>query len=72
MKSIPYEKILCVITSYSIHYTKLYENSKQLLKIDLEWEQALLKSDVKFLERILAEDFIWVHNHAVTIDSRTS
>lgn len=68
-------KLAIILTAISIASTFAQENclnSKQLLKIDLEWEQAILKSDVKFLEKILAEDFIWVHNHAVTIDSRTS
>lgn len=43
---------------------------KKLLELDKGWENALLKSDVAFLENLLAEDFIWVHNHAGQIDGK--
>ena len=46
------------------------EEHESLLALDLGWEKALLNSDVAFLENLLAEDFIWVHNHASLIDSR--
>ena len=46
------------------------EEHESLLALDLGWEKALLNSDVAFLENFLAEDFIWVHNHASLIDSR--
>ena len=41
-----------------------------LIQLDLGWEKALLNSDVGFLENHLAEDFIWVHNHASLIDGK--
>ncbi|RZS96538.1 nuclear transport factor 2 family protein [Cecembia calidifontis] len=44
---------------------------KKLRELDLAWERALLESDVAFLENILAEDFIWVHNHASLKDGKT-
>jgi ketosteroid isomerase-like protein len=45
-------------------------NSQKLLELDQGWEMALLKSDVAFLENLLADDFIWVHNHAGQIDGK--
>lgn len=45
------------------------EESK-LIKLDLAWEKALLDSDAAFLENILAENFVWVHNHASLIDGK--
>lgn len=41
-----------------------------LLEIDLGWEKALLESDIAILENLLADDFIWVHNHAGQIDGK--
>ncbi len=41
-----------------------------LRRLDGEWERSLLESDLAFLRTILAEDFVWVHNHASGIDTR--
>jgi ketosteroid isomerase-like protein len=46
------------------------KDHQTLLELDLGWEKALLASDVEFLENLLAEDFIWVHNHASLIDGK--
>lgn len=43
----------------------------QLIKLDLAWEKALLNSDVAFLEDLLADNFVWVHNHASLIDGKS-
>ncbi len=45
-------------------------DSEQLKSLDLKWEQALLESDISVFESLLAEEFIWVHNHAGLIDSK--
>jgi ketosteroid isomerase-like protein len=45
-------------------------SKEQLLQLDQGWEKALLESDVAFLENLLAEDFIWVHNHASMTDGK--
>ncbi|WP_291781012.1 nuclear transport factor 2 family protein [Cecembia sp.] len=59
--------LFIVLIGNSIAQTEEHES---LLALDLGWEKALLNSDVAFLENFLAEDFIWVHNHASLIDSR--
>jgi hypothetical protein len=41
-----------------------------LLHLDSEWERALLESDAELLRTLLAEDFIWVHNHASAVDTK--
>jgi hypothetical protein len=46
-------------------------NPESLKKIDASWEKAQLDADKEFLEFLLAEDFIWVHNHGNTIDNKT-
>ena len=43
-----------------------------LLRLDAEWERALLESDAERLRTLLAEDFIWVHNHASAVDTKAS
>ncbi len=43
---------------------------KNLLKIDLGWEEALLSSNSELLENLLADEFVWVHNHAGLIDGK--
>ncbi len=47
-------------------------NREKLKNLDASWEKAQLNSDIEFLESILAEDFIWVHNHANMIDNKTA
>lgn len=46
------------------------KDHQTLLELDLGWEKALLASDVEFLDNLLAEEFIWVHNHASLIDGK--
>lgn len=47
-------------------------NQENLKKLDASWEKAQLELDFDFIESILAEDFIWVHNHANTIDNKVA
>jgi ketosteroid isomerase-like protein len=46
------------------------QEQQKLIDRDLGWEKALLESDVKYLENLLAKDFVWVHNHASLIDGK--
>lgn len=66
-KTITTSLILCLLTWASVAQTK---DHQKLLELDLGWEKALLGSDVEFLENLLAEDFVWVHNHASLIDGK--
>ncbi len=47
-------------------------DTDNLIKLDAQWEKALLESDVEFLAFILADDFIWIHNHASLTDTKES
>jgi len=38
--------------------------------LDAQWEEANLHPDPDFFESVLAEDFVWVHNHASMIDTK--
>ncbi len=54
-----------------LRFSSLAQSShEQLLELDKGWERALLNSEVEFLENVLAEDFLWVHNHASQIDGK--
>ena len=66
MKFLPLLLTLLLITFSSWSQT----NQKQLEELDKNWEKALLNSEVEFLENLLAEEFIWVHNHATQIDGK--
>ncbi|PRY87592.1 nuclear transport factor 2 family protein [Mongoliibacter ruber] len=66
-KSIVTSFILCLLTFISVAQTP---DHQKLLELDLDWEKALLESNMGFLENLLAEDFIWVHNHASLIDGK--
>lgn len=44
--------------------------AKSLRNLDQRYEDALRVGDVKFLQRLLAEEFVWVHNLAVDIESK--
>ncbi len=45
---------------------------ENLRALDAAWEKAQLDSDVETLQSMLAEEFLWVHNHASTIDDKAA
>lgn len=47
-------------------------NQDNLKKLDASWEKAQLELDLDYVDSIMAEDFIWVHNHANTIDDKAA
>ncbi len=56
---------------FLLPFLALAQSSKEeLLRLDQGWEKALLESDVGFLEKLVAEEFVWVHNHAGLIDGK--
>ena len=66
MKFLPLLLTLLIISVSSFAQT----TQEQLVALDKGWERALLNSDVEFLENLLAEEFVWVHNHASQIDGK--
>lgn len=61
---------LALLILFVLPSGSLAQNSKDLLSLDQAWEKALLASDVEFLENLLADEFVWVHNHAGLIDGK--
>lgn len=62
--------IVLTMTATSLCAQQNCLSSEGLLAMDAAWENALLSSDTKELDTLLAEDFIWVHNHASLTDSK--
>ena len=72
MKSIQMMKTLILLFTYLALPLATYAQTSKahLLELDKGWEKALLTSDVEFLEKLVAAEFIWVHNHAGLIDGK--
>lgn len=63
--------LLLIIVSCTTKYAQAQDiDTEKLKKLDAQWEKALLESDADFISSILAEDFVWVHNHASMIDTK--
>jgi ketosteroid isomerase-like protein len=45
--------------------TKAGSAEQELLKLEQEWANALVKSDMAFLDRIRAEDYTWIDTQGV-------
>jgi ketosteroid isomerase-like protein len=67
-------KLFFLLSSFIFLQTLSFAQSaeEQVLRLDQGWEKALLESDVAFLENLLADEFVWVHNHASLIDGKES
>ena len=68
-------RIVIAIVGLSIFSASAQErclNQENLKKLDASWEKAQLELNFDFVKSLLAEDFIWVHNHANTIDNKTA
>jgi ketosteroid isomerase-like protein len=64
------KKSMGLLAFFLLLSCSLMAQTKELIALDLAWEKALLTSDVTFLEKVLADDFVWVHNHASLIDGK--
>lgn len=62
--------ILLLTFFFSVHFVAFSQTEKKLISLDEGWEKALLESDIAFLENLLADEFVWVHNHAGQIDGK--
>ena len=60
---------LSVVSAFGQEACLTTENLK---KIDASWELAQLELDYEHVNAILSEAFIWVHNHANTIDDKAA
>lgn len=45
--------------------------SEALKALDRQYEEALRVGDPAFMEKLLLEEFVWVHNHAVSAEPKS-
>ncbi|TVZ55396.1 uncharacterized protein DUF4440 [Lutibacter sp. Hel_I_33_5] len=72
MKKIIFATIFLVFNSINVVAQEKCMESNKLKKLDASWEKAQLELDYDFISKLLAEDYIWVHNHANTIDDKSA
>lgn len=61
--------MICSLLSVNLQAAECAQPSR-LLSLDAQYEEALRVGDVKFLDKLLADDFVWVHNLAVDIEGK--
>ncbi|WP_339878884.1 nuclear transport factor 2 family protein [uncultured Algoriphagus sp.] len=66
--------ILSVFFSFFIYFSTSAQQScmteQTILTLDAQWEAMNLKPDPEFFKITLAENFVWVHNHASMVDTK--
>lgn len=72
MKPIKFFIVLVILSSFLGCTQKHSLNEEHLRALDASWEKAQLELDYDFIESLLSEDYIWVHNHANTIDNKAA
>lgn len=68
-------RIVIALVGFSFFTLQAQENclsKENLIKLDASWEKAQLDLDYNSVNAIMAQDFIWVHNHANTIDDKNA
>ncbi|MEM9326784.1 MAG: nuclear transport factor 2 family protein [Bacteroidota bacterium] len=60
----------CLFIAFCLSAQSGCLDAEKLMALDAQWERALLENDAEVLEELLADDFIWVHNHAGTVDDK--
>lgn len=59
-----------ILFSFASNLVAQTPEHQLLIELDEGWEKAQLNADVAFLEKLVAQDFIWVHNHASLVDGK--
>ncbi|WP_157243346.1 nuclear transport factor 2 family protein [Algoriphagus resistens] len=61
---------LLVLISFYAKAQQRCMTAESIKALDAQWEASNLNPDPGFFRNVLAEDFIWVHNHASMIDTK--
>lgn len=72
MKSIFLLLIFSLITCVSTSAQQSCMTQAKIKALDAQWEESNLHPDPEFFRSVLADNFVWVHNHATMIDSKSS
>ncbi|MDG1276038.1 MAG: nuclear transport factor 2 family protein [Algoriphagus sp.] len=70
MKSLSCLISIFIIMSFSAKAQQSCMTEENIKALDAKWEEANLNPDPEFMESLLAEKFIWVHNHYSSVDSK--
>ena len=62
--------LLCCFSSVNLMAAECLEPSR-LKALDAQYEEALRLGDVKFLNKLLADEFVWVHNLEADIENKS-
>jgi len=62
--------VLMFLFSFNAFSQENAFNETNLKMLDSKYEKALLESDEDFLNELLADEFIWVHNHNSMTDTK--
>ncbi len=63
---------LTILLSFSAFAQRSCMTEANIKALDAQWEEAILNPDPDFMESLLAEKFIWVHNHYSSVDTKES
>lgn len=69
MKRLSLLSLLVLISFYATAQQRCM-TAESIKALDAQWEASNLNPDPGFFRNVLAEDFIWVHNHASMIDTK--
>lgn len=72
MKSFSVLILLFVITYYSAFAQQNCMTEENIKALDAQWEENNIQPDPEFLKIVLAENFVWVHNHASMVDTKST
>jgi ketosteroid isomerase-like protein len=72
LKSLSLLILLFCITYFAASAQQSCMTVENIKALDAKWEEANLNPDPEFMESLLAENFIWVHNHYSSVDSKES
>ncbi|RAI89421.1 nuclear transport factor 2 family protein [Algoriphagus yeomjeoni] len=70
MKSVYVVFFLFVVASFSAFAQQTCMTEASIKALDAKWEEMNLNPDPEFFKNQLAENFVWVHNHASMVDTK--
>jgi len=70
MKSLILSFLVSLIAFFSAIAQQTCMTAENIIALDAKWEMSNLHPDPDFVEATLAEDFVWVHNHASMVDTK--
>ncbi|MEB2779726.1 nuclear transport factor 2 family protein [Algoriphagus sp. C2-6-M1] len=70
MKLLSLFTLISLFTFFSASAQQSCMTLETIKALDAQWEENNLNPDPDFFRNVLAENFVWVHNHASMIDTK--